>query len=294
MSEFYDLSERLLNSGDAYWGNLGYWHAGNDYSQACENLAHRLACAVKLTHNSRIFDAGFGCGDQLLLWRQAYNVQFLSGINYSISQTHLARQRLEQSGNSEQSHIHCEQEKNASLDLTAIYQGDVTQLSQYSALEKRAINCVLALDCAYHFPSRQQFFSDSFQLLTASRNTDKQSVEQGRIGLTDIVLATEDLPWYKKIVLNTMLMLSQIPQHNIVTAKVYQKQLEQSGFSNVEMQDISAHVFEPFGHWLAKRPVNKKEGRGALIKYKVTSRFLAWAYRHSILRYLVISASVAK
>ncbi|MGK0249695.1 MAG: cyclopropane fatty-acyl-phospholipid synthase-like methyltransferase, partial [Oleispira sp.] len=118
VSEFYDLSERILNTGDLYWGNLGYWQRGSDYSMACANLARSLAEAVDLDQNSGVFDAGFGCGDQLLLWMREYQVEFLCGINYSVSQTELAQQRLQQAGFKEAA--------------DNIHQGNVAELDRYS------------------------------------------------------------------------------------------------------------------------------------------------------------------
>ncbi len=275
-SEFYDLSERLLNSGDAYWGNLGYWQTGSDYSSACEALAHQLAIKVGLGVSSRIFDAGFGCGDQLLLWSEYYQVEFLCGINYSTSQTAVAQQRLAKSGT--QGHF-----------AQYIMEGDVTNnllLTDLLTNKHHTVNTVLALDCAYHFPSRNTFFNDSFHIL------DKNG-KGGCIGLTDIVLANPHLSWLKRKVLNTMLGLSKIPPENIVTLERYQQQLQQAGFQHINNQDISEYVLEPFGRWLKSSAIAKRKLKGhrsAWLKYKVTAAFLGWAYRNNVLRYIVITA----
>jgi ubiquinone/menaquinone biosynthesis C-methylase UbiE len=285
VSEFYDLSERILNTGDLYWGNLGYWQQGSDYSTACARLARSLAEAVDLDQNSGVFDAGFGCGDQLLLWMREYHVEFLCGINYSVSQTELAQQRLQQAGFKE--------------SANNLYQGNITELNHYldRHLESHTknINRILALDCAYHFPSRKQFIEDSYRILNASKNNGYSK----KIGFTDIVLANtasgKALPWRKRILLNTMLRLSQIPQKNIITLQEYEQQLHQSGFEQVSSQDISEHVFRPFGHWLVLQEDRIKKStdkRSIWLKYKITSAFLAWAYNNEILRYVIISATV--
>lgn len=276
-SEFYDLSERLLNSGDAYWGNLGFWKCANDYSMACEALAHQLAIKVNLCEESRVLDAGFGCGDQLLLWLGKYRVEFLCGVNYSVSQTKLAKQRLVDSGST-------------NINLDCFIQGDVSDLLGPALwgeilIKDYLINTVLALDCAYHFPSRKQFLADSYKLLSTS--------EVGRIGLTDIVLADEVLSWGKKVILHSMLYLSRIPKSNIVTLSEYSNQLLQAGFEQIGSQNISEHVFEPFGAWLTSSKVGRRKLKGnigAWLKYKVTAAFLAWAYRKQVLRYVIISA----
>jgi ubiquinone/menaquinone biosynthesis C-methylase UbiE len=280
VSEFYDLSERILNTGDCYWGNLGYWQQGSDYSTACTHLARRLAQAVDLDQNSWVLDVGFGCGDQLLLWMREYQVEFLCGINYSVSQTELAQQRLQQAGFKEAAN--------------SIHQGNITELDCHLETHTQNINRILALDCAYHFPSRKQFIADSYRMLKASKNDNYCK----KIGFTDIVLANtasgKALPWGKRILLNTMLRLSQIPQENIITLQEYEQQLQQSGFEQVSSQDISEQVFLPFGYWLVsqKGRIKKSTGKRSIwLKYKVTSVFLAWAYNNEILRYVVISAT---
>lgn len=280
--EFYDLSERLLNSGDAYWGNLGYWQSGDDYSAACEGLAHQLARAVNLNKNSRILDVGFGCGDQLLLWLKDYDVHSLSGINYSTSQTQLAQRRLHQLG-------YIKSSEN-------IIQGDVAALNNSLTVKNHEINTVLALDCAYHFPCRRTFFTDSYEILKNSQKRLVDEASDASIGLTDIVLASSSLSWRKRLMLNIMLSLSQIPQKNIVTLAEYKNQLQQAGFDQVVSHDISESVFEPFGDWLRSQKTGAlylAGQRSARIKYKVTTAFLAWAYRNNVLRYVVISAKLS-
>jgi cyclopropane fatty-acyl-phospholipid synthase-like methyltransferase len=269
--EFYDLSERLLNSENKYWGNLGYWQFNNDYSSACHALADELALAVQLDETSNIFDAGFGCGDQLLLWLKNYRVNSIQGLNYSKSQTKLAQKRLEKSGFSEAA--------------KKIRYGSVTEMGEQELSHSNDdINKVLALDCAYHFPSRVQFLTSSYQKLNKA----------GRIGLTDILLSDNQISLLQHFLLRTMLFLSNIPEKNIVTLNTYKNELSAAGFENINIRDISDHVFTPFSDWLHEF----KQGEGRLrskskltwLKYEVTAKFLKWAHRNNILRYAIITA----
>ena len=281
MTEFHDLSEKILNTGDQYWGNLGYWQPDDDYSTACKGLANQLAVAASLNTNSRVLDVGFGCGDQLLLWLDEYHIESLCGINYSFSQTTVAQQRLVINGYLEAAdNIHC-------ADV-----GKLLALPQLKAANLNQINTVLALDCAYHFPSREQFVRDSFTLLKESNNSQPK-----RIVLTDIVLAKDfnQLSGLKKALLKGMLWLSRIPQNNIVTEKNSIKKLYDIGFKQVNSEDISESVFLPFGAWLASEENRIKAAastRSIWLKYKVTTTFLAWAYRKNVLRYVVLTAKL--
>jgi cyclopropane fatty-acyl-phospholipid synthase-like methyltransferase len=269
--EFHDLSEELLNSENQYWGNLGYWKSNNDYSLACSALADELAMAVQLDDMSNVFDAGFGCGDQLLLWLKKYQVNSIQGINYSESQTRLAKNRLADSGFIQ--------------TVNNISYGSVTEMDEFAPSHlSDETNAVLALDCAYHFPSRIQFFASSYKKLNKS----------GRIGLTDILLSDSEVSLFKRIVLRSMLFLSRIPQANIVTISTYKKELSEAGFKNIVIRDISDQVFTPFSHWLTE--FKKSEGRLmstsklTWLKYDVTAKFLKWADLNNILRYAIITA----
>jgi len=274
--EFHDLSEKILNSGSSYWGNLGYWQSPSDYSSACSALADELAQAVELGPSSHVFDAGFGCGDQLLLWLQKYKVNSIQGLNYSESQTSLAQQRLNDQG--------------FATAAKHIRYGSVTDMCREEFLRPsdsqstEEVNTVLALDCAYHFPSRADFLRSSYKLLNDS----------GRIGLTDILLSDSPSTVWQRFILRTMLFLSNIPAKNIVTLNTYKDELLTTGFDNVIIRDISAQVFTPFSDWLKvfKQSEGQERSKSKLIwlKYDVTAKFLKWADRNDLLRYAVISA----
>lgn len=275
--EFHDLSEKILNSGSSYWGNLGYWQLSNDYSSAGSALADELAKAVELDETSHVFDAGFGCGDQLLLWLQKYQVSSIQGLNYSESQTSVAQKRLKDQG----------------FDTAAknIRYGSVTDMcdeqffptnDQQSIYE---INTVLALDCAYHFPSRTHFLRSSSNLLSKA----------GRIGLTDILLSDSHSTLIQRFILRTMLFLSRIPAKNIVPLNTYKDELSAAGFENISIRDISDQVFTPFSHWLNEYKQGegraRSESKLIWLKYDITAKFLKWASRNDILRYAVITAT---
>lgn len=270
-AEFHDLSEKLLNADSYYWGNLGYWQHSSEYSTACSALADQLAVAVQLNPNSHLFDAGFGCGDQLLLWLKKYRVASIQGINYSQSQTELAKKRL--------------QDQDFQQAANQIQFASVADMSELTLTQSEdEINTVLALDCAYHFPSRSDFLTKSFKKLGP----------QGKIGLSDIVLADNDTDLYQRFILRSMLFLSRIPVKNIVRLEHYQKQLADAGFDQIKVRDISEHVFLPFNNWLvhykSDEGQSKADSPWAWLKYDVTAKFLSWAYRKNILRYVIVSA----
>ncbi|MEO9600082.1 methyltransferase domain-containing protein [Parasphingorhabdus sp.] len=276
MSEFHDLAELALNREGQSWGNLGYWESATHYSDACRALAKLLGEQAGLDHHSRVLDAGFGCGDQLLLWCDQFDVAQIDGVNLSRSQTAHAKDLLRQN----------RQTKAADT----IVQGDINDPDVWSAaLNGARPSHVLALDCAYHFPDRPDFFALAQQHLAPA----------GRLALTDFMLADQhrtDSPMHR--LLRWMLKRSHIAEANIVHRDQYLRQLRDAGFDAIHIVDISEQVMPAFAQGLrASRRKNRngagrsKLGWSSRIKYNVTGRFLTWAYRRSILRYCLISAT---
>lgn len=267
-SEFHDLSELALNSDGQSWGNLGYWdEAENNYSNACRALALQLGEAAQLNENSTIFDAGFGCGDQLCLWLDHFQVRNICGVNLSNSQTQWAKSLLAKKGHDD---------KSASIITASIDK----QGAWHRAIGDYSISHVLALDCAYHFPSRIGFFNLAQKQLEAG----------GRIAVTDFILSDhQNLNFAKKFLLSAMLNLSRIPRSNIVDRSLYLKQLDNNGFQNVKFHDVSQPVMAGFSGWIRSRESEYLPFLSRL-KYRITAAFLNWAYRQSVLQYFLITA----
>jgi len=272
MAEFHDLAEVALNREGRSWGNLGYWQSETEYSDACRALALLLGEKAGLDHQSVVFDAGFGCGDQLLLWLEHFRVARIRGANLSRSQTEYARAKLTKAG--------------FPAAATAIMQRDINDPEAWTAaLGENKTSHVLALDCAYHFPDRVAFITLTHQHLAPA----------GRLGLTDFILSDQHRTGsFTHRLLRWMLKRSQIAEANMVHRDLYLRQLQEAGFSEIGIIDISDHVMPGFARFIRRfRESGKlgKLGASRRLKYAVTGRFLQWAYRRSILRYCLISAT---
>ncbi|MFK7841238.1 MAG: hypothetical protein AB8B54_03145 [Sphingorhabdus sp.] len=272
MSEFHDLAELTLNREGQSWGNLGYWQSATDYSEAGRALAILLGEAAELDSQSVVFDAGFGCGDQLLLWLIHFHVAEVFGANLSRSQTAYAQNSLTESGHPKAAF--------------AIVQGDINDPDVWSAaLGENQPSHILALDCAYHFPSRLAFFTLADQHLESA----------GRLALTDFILSDQhDRNSFTHRILRWMLKKSHIAETNIVRKDIYLRQLGDAGFKQARLVDISEHVMPGFARYLRETHGASNNGKrldwSGRVKYGVTGRFLSWAYHRSLLRYCVITA----
>ena len=276
MAEFHDLAELALNRDGQSWGNLGFWQTAEDYSAACRALALLLGETADLSSHSVVFDAGFGCGDQLLLWLEHFQVARICGVNLSRSQTAHARAMLIEAGYPDVA--------------AALVQGDISDPEAWSAaLNREKPDHVLALDCAYHFPNRMEFFALAQQYLAPA----------GQLALTDFMLAEQhNTASLVHRVLGWMLKLSRVAEANIVDRERYRLQLQETGFANIRVIDISEHVMPGLARFIRNLRLDKipagagtRPGWSGWLKYRLTGRFLEWAFRRSILRYCVITAT---
>ena len=66
------------------WTNLGLWRtddADEDYNEACENLARKLAEAAKLGEGDSVLASGCGRGDELTLYKDHFRVRRVTGVD---------------------------------------------------------------------------------------------------------------------------------------------------------------------------------------------------------------------
>lgn len=267
-AEFFNTAEIALNSPAQSWGNLGLWRDSEDYSEACRRLALALGDSAELDSESHVLDAGFGCGDQLQLWIEHFNIASLQGIKLSQSQTRNAIDLLQRSGHAQ----HCKY----------LLQGDINQPDLWPAKGAHPPNRILCLDSAYHFPDRAAFLARAGDVLPKG----------GGICLSDFILSAPSRPVPQQLSLRSMLWCSRIPWRNLATAAQYVEQLQGAGFGSAQIEDISAEVMEGFAHWWQRfrDQVGQLPAKSRL-KYAVTARFLNWAYRENVLRYIIISAA---
>ena len=266
-AEFFNTAEIALNDGGQSWGNLGLWRNTTRYSAACRQLAQALGDACRLNPETSVFDAGFGCGDQLLVWIEQFGVQSLRGVNLSQSQTAYARALLRERGHGPHSE--------------RLLQGNINEASSWRLAPPGSMSCVLSLDSAYHFPDRRAFFARAALALKPS----------GRLGLTDFLLgpgAAESAG--RRLSLSGMLWCSRIPAHNLVVADEYARQLDSAGFAELQLEDITEQVLPAFADWWQMYGRRQSVSPASRLKYTVTASFLDWAYRKQILRYIIVSA----
>ncbi|KAF8912719.1 hypothetical protein CPB84DRAFT_1742213 [Gymnopilus junonius] len=100
---------------------------------------------------------------------------------------------------------------------------------------------ILALDCAYHFSTRQRFLQQSFQNLAPG----------GYIALADICFSATALQSRRTKILTSVLRL--MPAENLISTEGYVSQMNDVGYEDVILQDITDNVFPGFSAFLKSR-----------------------------------------
>jgi hypothetical protein len=103
---------------------------------------------------------------------------------------------------------------------------------------------VVALESAFHFPHRARFFAEAARVLRPG----------GTVALADLVVKDEAS---RRIVDRVGRAVAgrfwQIPRENLISAASYRRQLEGAGFAGVVVENVSEHVFAPFGSYARRR-----------------------------------------
>jgi ubiquinone/menaquinone biosynthesis C-methylase UbiE len=117
-----------------------------DEVEACERLAEVLGEAADLRPGCALLDCGFGFGDAALFWHRRFGPATIDGLNIARVQVETARERVRAVGLEERIRLHL---------------GSATRMPFADASFDR----VMALDCAFHFDTREAFFHEAFRVL---------------------------------------------------------------------------------------------------------------------------------
>ena len=140
---------------------------------------------------------------------------------------------------------------------------------------------VLALDTLYHFrPSRQPLFNHAFTHLNAS------------IMAFDLLLA-DDTSFIDRLFLGLITVVMSCPRNAFVTKAEYRAQLGKAGYidKNVEMKDVSEHVFAGLAGFIERRDCELRMylGRG-IGAYRAFGWVLRWWVWSGVVRGYIIVA----
>lgn len=189
-----------------------------DYARAAEQLSLELCRAAEIDSGERLLDAGCGFGGTLALLNERYRDMHLVGLNLEDRQLDRARQMVHPTAGN-------------ALEL---HQGDACALPFADASFDR----VLAVECIFHFPSRERFLSEAFRVLRPG----------GTLALSDFVPATPFLPLARAATESPRLARFQyFGQCNIsCTVGAYHRLIRKVGFQPLVERNVTRNILPTY------------------------------------------------
>ncbi len=229
VTRVYDLLSTDVATENALYLNLGYWSGEQTLDEACQALADLVAQRAALGPNDRVLDVGFGFADQDIYWINAYRPAHIQGLNITASQVEVARRRVADLGLADR------------IDLR---EGSATAMP----LPSGSVDAVIALECAFHFRTREEFFEEAFRVLRPG----------GRLITADIIPMPLSDNWFIRLKQrwSWRLVASKfaIPTANQYSREDYSERLSTKGFVAVEVESIRDRVFSPLHRYLKRYP----------------------------------------
>jgi SAM-dependent methyltransferase len=205
--------------------NLGYWDGATTHDEAGDALAEQVGLAAGMAEGDTVLDVGFGFGDQDEYWLRRFRPARIIGLNVTALHVEEARRRF----------------PDPRLDFRL---GSATDMD----LPEASVDRVAALECAFHFATRQDFFREAFRVLRPG----------GRLATADLLSRPGRHSLASRLLARAGQALFQIPPENWYGAGAYRRRLEAAGFESVDLRPVRNRVIVPF--WeatqrLARRPV---------------------------------------
>lgn len=257
----YDLlAEGDLWSVNSNYLNLGYWPGADNIDDASRQLATLVASRADIREHQVVLDAGCGFGDQSGLWANLYPQTSFCAISNSHEQLKQALKLTQLRGLGERiSIVHC--------DATAC------------PFPANTFDRILALESAFHFDTRRDFFRHAWQLLKPG----------GRLVLADFI-ARSSVDLVHRIARELGGAAWQIPRANLCSRQQYEAELKDCGFGRVTVEDITEQVIDPFAQFIRDRYRQPDYRRTAQPLVRIAARIMTGAGFLESLDYVIASA----
>jgi microcystin synthetase protein McyJ len=204
--------DNFQDSEKPLWLNFGYWRKARNYPDAARELTRLLADWADLRETDEVLDVGFGFAEQDILWVTERRSKHITGINITPLHVDVGKKRVEKAGLGDR------------IDLR---EGSATELHGF---RESQFDKVVALECAFHFHTRDDFFKQALRVLKPG----------GRLAATDLL----SLPGYRSNFTDRLFRrYGDNPEANVYDLDTCKKKLESCGYVNIKGESIAHHVY---------------------------------------------------
>ncbi|MGV0635031.1 class I SAM-dependent methyltransferase [Mycolicibacillus trivialis] len=226
--QVYDIiGPQNLFGEESLFINFGYWANDPDtLDEASRELARLVARAAEFGPSDLVVDCGPGYGDQDILWIKEFKPKRITGVNLATEQIDIATRRV----------------KAARLGKRISYvEASATDLP----FDDESCTKVVALESAFHFPSRVEFFAEALRVLKPGGRLVTADIIPKRAPLTALARAEVAARGWRKA--------SRAAVRQAADTGGYRDLLRDIGFVNAHVQPITDDVYPPLGRFLRRR-----------------------------------------
>jgi microcystin synthetase protein McyJ len=220
------LDEGFVDDDKPLWLNLGYWKEARTYPDACVAMVELLGTRAGLQPGDEVLDVGVGFAEQDFVLLERFEVSRVTGIDITPVHIEKGRERVAKRGLQDR------------IDLRL---GSATAMEFPDATFDR----VLALECAFHFDTREQFLREAFRVLKPG----------GCIAIADML----PVPGKKTSRATAFARkYGHVPEANLYDREEYPRRLSAAGFGDVRVESIRQDVFPGMAKYSRQRVEGKK------------------------------------
>lgn len=248
--------------------NFGFWtDPFMTYEQAAEKLVERVAQRAGLCQRDKLLDVGCGMGTQDVFFHRRFGPQSIDALDVTWKHIERGRQRARQA--------------NIGQDRLRFHHGSAVSLP----FPDQSFTKLISIEAPEHFDTREVFFKEAFRVLKLG----------GIMVICDYSLVRLPKNWLEKLLIEFARRLWQVPIANVYGNEEFARQLKQTGFSRVEIENVGqwtipGYFFE-HRRWPSVRQIVKIRGwlKGVLGGFLIDIGVFG-AFKIGLLEYIIVKA----